>query len=554
MSIPKRELKLSLILLNIIITYVFILHVSREISFQRYENLFVSVIEMYLHGHINLDLISVFPLISSTNNIDQSLSELSQSAIRCVSFFPNMIMIFLILHFITGLPPQLLEIMPLGVLFVPFAYMMLINKLVQDSILRILLLFYILIYLISTKYYGSFYVAPVSIILIIMIIYNLNLIYRKEESYGKRFLLLMICLFSLVHYWHTASSAVIALILSSYAILCIMYMYYHGQDENIPSPKSFLYFILIAIIIILTFTHLWESNYTSDFFNSGNLADYFSKALTKLYGNEPYYIDYSYNYKDNIYGTIYFYSLLSIMVISSILMAATSLLYIKLVSKRYNLLNIIPFVLTSGLIGAQIIHSVLYYKAYSINFFFIPLFYAIFGSHLYLESMLKIKPYIRNIYILGISLLIILALLCTVSYYTTNEQTATSITKYDNTKYSFLWIYLKSGNNVVISDFNIIYKYLQRESYFSEPSLEYIHMTPEIYGVLVGDKNLPKSLEGSCIAIDHATMIAGLPIHVLSSRARLEPRYTSINSCVSQDKIYMDNSISIYKFIKKISL
>jgi len=549
MSITKRELKLSIILANLIIVYVLLLHVSREISFQRYENLFVSVIEMYLHGHINLDFISTFPLLSPSDNIDKSLPLLSQRSLECVSFFPNMIMIFLILHFTTGLSPQLLEIMPIGVLFVPFAYMMLINKLVPDCILKRLLLIYVLIYLISTKYYGSFYVAPVSIMLIIIIIYNLNVIYRKEKSYSMHFLLLTICLFSLVHYWHTASSAVIALISSSYVILCIIYIKYNGRGMKIPSPLSYLKFFILAIIIFLTFSHLWESSYTMDFLSSGTLNEYFSKALTKLYGNEPYYIEYSYNYKDNFYGTIYFYSLLSIMLISSILIVAILLLYVKTVIRKPDCINVIPFVLTSGLIGAQIEHSILYYKASSINFFFIPLFYAIFGTHMYLESItLKIKPTLKNIYILAIFLLVVFASLCAISYYLTNEQTATSITKYDDTKYSFLWIYFKSGNNVIISDFNIIYKYLQRESYFSKPSFEYIHLTPEIYGVLVGDNNLPESLKGRCIAIDHATMLAGLPIHVLSSRARLEPRYASINSCISQNKIYMDNSISIYNF------
>lgn len=549
----------SAIVLAIIYLFIFsytIIHfVENEVYFQRFEGIFVGFIGMFLNRHISLDYFSITPLFNSSLQIDHSLPYKIQGIMKTESYFPNFISLFLILNYILGISPQLLIVLPLGILFIPFMYSALINTYVSkikkvDYILATLLAIYFIIYLATTKFYGSFYVAPPAFALVLLIFICIKK-YIEQERRSIYYLICCIGILSLAGYWHSMLMIVLFFILSLVIVSGFFYFIEKDREDNLDLKIIFIritWLFLIVIIISLTFMHLWKSNYLQLFLKEASLEDFLFKALKQLFGQTPFYVPYSFNYKDYLYGRIYFYAYLFILIISSIIILLP--LIISLQSKINKNKNII-FALS--IIIAQVVNAIAYYKSSSINFPYVSLFFPLVGVAFFVEldnDNKKIKSLWRKIMYLCLTSMIVLSLVSNISLYITHEAGQTSFTKYKDVKASFEWLYnrIEKSKDVIV-DFNLLGKYLQLESTMSVLNTEYQDLSPKDYQVMVGDyKNTPMHLKGNYFVIDHATMLKGLPIHVISERALLKPELERINASDNQDKIYEDNYISVFQF------
>lgn len=544
----NRILKIWFIVLCVVAGYVIFHNVTDEVYFQRYSNRFVGFIEMYLNDHISLDYFISAPLFNSSIKIDPSLSGLAQSAASAGVFTPNFTILFLMLHYITGLSPQSLLILPLGVLFIPITYFAMIRTYVpikdrSDFVFHVLLGIYITIHLATTKMYGSFYVAPPAFLLVVIIFLCMKKFYEKKSN---RFYYIIICLstISLTHYWHSTLMMTLVFIASLWIVSGVFYLF--TKHKNIFSRTTSLF--IISIIISLTFFHLWQTSYIGDFFRTADLIDFISKTLIKLGGGNPFPVPYAFSYKDLWWGKVHFISLLSIYILSTLILILSLIPHV-FVSKNVRKGIEVRLALIFGLaiIFAQMINSFLYYKSSSIGFPSIPLFFPIFGVSSFIISETKNK--LRKFIILSISLMIVLSLLSNIAIYITNEGGTTSVTKYNDTESSFEWLYHKMNRSkTVVADFNILGKYLQREAEKSKPSIEYEYISSNSYSVLVGDNEITEVLTKNYAIVDQATMSKGLPIHSYGSRALFEPKWIQIDNCRNQDKIYEDNYVSIFIF------
>jgi hypothetical protein len=560
----RRLLKIGGIILFIVISYVMVHHVSNEVYFQRFPNIFVAFIEMYLNKRISLDYFSLAPLFSSGVQIDPSLSSRAQGIMITESHFPNFVMLFLFLHYITGLSPQLLVVLPLGILFVPITYLALVKTYIpaknnSDYLFQFLLAIYIIIYLVSTKFYGSFYGAQTALLLILI----LFLCIKKfcEENSKRRVYYLLICIstLSLAHYWHSALMIILFFIISLWIVSGLFYSFTAiptkfanikwKEDMKIIFSRSTSLFVT-SVIISLTFMHLWHTPYIGEFLGTAGLFDFLSKALVKLFGGNPFPIPYAFSYKNLFWGKIYFITLLLIYILSTLVLIVPLLLHILQFIRKKMRETTLPLIFGLAIILAQIINVIAYYNTASINFFYVPLFFPIFGVYLLINTVSNKKEKLEKIIIFGLILMCILSSLCNVSIYLTNEAGATSVTKYEDTRSSFEWLYSNRDKDKGIGvDFNILGKYLQREAEISKPSIDYYNIDTYTYSVLVGDnEDISKHLTKNYAVIDHATMSKGLPIHITECRGLLIPLLEPINNCTSHDKIYEDSYISIFLF------
>ena len=546
--LENRVLKIWFIVLFIVAGYVMYHHVTEEVYFQRYPGIFTGFIEMYLNERISLNYFEFAPLFSSIPQIDPSLSSSAQGVMMCESYFPNFIMLFLTLHYVTGLSPQLLVVLPIGVLFIPIAFFAMIKAYIpikngSNLIYYFLLEIFLMTYLATTKMYGSFYVAPAAFLLIIIIFLCVK---RFYENGSNRFYYLIICMstLSLAHYWHSALMIVLCFIISLWVFSAIFYLF-NNKREIISKSTSLL---ISSLIISLTFTHLWHSSYIGDFFRTINLIDFILKTLIKLIGGNPFPVLYAFNYKDLLLGKGYFISTLLIYILSTLILFLSLIPHIFASNKiRKGNGFSLPLMFGLAIIFAQILNTFLYYKSNSINFFYIPIFFPIFGTYLLLFSAEGEK--FSKIIISIFSLMIVLSLFSNLALNITDEAGATSVTKYKDTENSFEWIYNNMNRSkTIVIDFNIYGKYLQREVEKSKPSIEYECISSNSYGVLIGDIKIIEDLAKNYAIVDHATMSKGLPIHSYGSRARFEPKWIQIDNCQNQDKIYEDNYVSIFIF------
>lgn len=564
-NIDTKLFKILAIVYCISFSYTIYHYTTNELYFYRFSNIFVGYIEMYLNNHVSFDNISIAPLFNSNIQADISFSNRIQGIIRTESYFLNTISLVLILHYITNLSPQLLQIFPIGIVFIPVTYLAIIKSYILNeknrfnTISALLLSVYILIYLGLTKIYGSFYVGPPSFLLIFLIFFSLKKYYESEHEKKSYYLILiLLAIFSLTHYWHTALIIAILFVLSSFVVSISFLLLeklnlpidFDSSLKDIFTKSKAISFI--SIIIAITFIHLWQSEYLSIYVQDANLIQFITAAINKLLGQTAFPVPYAFNYKEMYWGKIYFKSLLIIYAISALIITLSIIIHILQI-KRKNIKIGLPLILTLSLLLAQVIHVLLYYKTNSLDFVYLPLFFSLFGIYLLINSKLdqiKGSNYLKKYMMISLTLLIILSFVCNISLLMTDEVGRTSATKYDNTKSSFEWTYNKINNeNKVIVDFNILGKYIQREANEQKMYIDYMDLNTQTYSVLVGDSKLiSKYISQNYFVLDHLTMSEGLPVHTTQSRALLIPLLREINDCPSQNKIYDDNYISIFKF------
>lgn len=565
LNLNNRIQKIVLIFYCLFSCYIFVYYASNELYFERYPSVFLAFIQMNLKDYISLNYIPFMSLFTSSIHIPSGFPIKIQHIILAESYFPNTSYLFLMLQRVLNISPEVLLALPLGVIFIPISYLVLIRSCIPSNgdqyrrIFQYLLFIFVLVYIGSQNYYGSFYVAPPSFTLIILSVFLLKKSFETKARSPIIFSLL-ICVFSLVNYWHTG------FMLYFFFIVSISLVYYFIYLMTKLFPNLFLsnnfsvlfaksrYLIVIISIIFLAFIHLWQDSYLQFFVSDATLSDFIKRAILKLQGQVAFPIPYVFNYKDLFYGGFYFKSLILVYIISSVIFLIPIILFIINSLHTKKVFIKIPFLFAISILLAQILLIFAYYKTGSISFTYIPLFFPLFGIYLFLDlnsnNFVKNNFFWRNIIIVFLILIILLSLSNIVFFSLTNEVGMTSVTKYADTEDSFEWLYHKMNiDNPVIVDFNIIGKYIKRESMISRPRIKYVDLDTNIYSILVGDNtNLSVNLYNNYIIIDEATMQRGLPIQVNSGRGALVPLPVSIDNCHSQNKIYSDHFISVYRF------
>lgn len=557
-----RQKKLILIVMALIYSYVVIHHISNEVYFQRYPNIFISYIELVLHNHIATDIYSPLPMFFKTTIVTPDWPSTITRIIATESYFQNYTNLFLISHYLLNLTPQQLIVIPIGIIFVPVLCLALSKRLIPNNTPRyipffVLSIIYMLIYLASTKNYGSFYVAPPTFALLITILLLVIIYFTTTSNIQKVvFVLILISIISLARYWHTylffSLFFIISVCCCFIVVNCLKYLFplrIEGPELNMLTRKSIQLLIPTSICSVV-FTQLWDSNYLSDTVESISLLDYLDKAIVKFFGGNPYAIPYSFDYKDLFWGEIYFQSRLTLLFVASLILLIPLLLKITDIFKQRKIRIDFIFVLGLSVVIAQIIAAVAYYNATSVNFFYVPILFPLFGTALFLKLGLEKKFLFKS---LGLGLLItlvVLACMLNIALFMTNEMGTTSITQYSDTETSYNWLNrYTSIHTPIITDFNVLGKYLQREVETSVPQREFQYISSQTFGLSVcANKQPPSQWSGSIVVYDHATMSKGLPIHTMAARALFKPLLASIEASPNQNKIYMDKYASIYMF------
>lgn len=564
---PKRILLITSIIFLFFCSYIMIHHVTNALYTERFEGYFLSIVDLYFNGKTDLDQFAIFPFWYQNLALDQNLPlKLAQMKLS-ESFFPNFFMLFISISLLTGLSPQLLMTLPLGLFFIPFIYVNVIKSFINykldipnTALISSMLFIFYLFYLGITRYYGSFYVAPVTMALFLTSVFCINKILKKNDL--RYFILMCFIIISLVYYWHTMFMQLIFFIIAISIVYCFFYFLkekkiFRFQWETLNQNKQLFFLILFSLIIAMGFSQLWRSSYARAFYTEANLPEFISNAVLKFTGNTPFSVPYIFNYKISFLGMVYFISLQMILFLSLIILLASILFWLKLSLEKRKIIVTNSLIMGISIVLTQIILVVSYYKTDSLSFALVPLFFPLFGIAIIFSFSNEIESEIinywislRRIIILFLGLMIILAILCNSSLYLTNEAGSTSITKYSDAKSSFYWLNNKliPGSEVIV-DFNIIGKFGQLEAKESYFYLEYEDLTPKKYQTLVGDIKVDSRLRGSYSVIDRITMENGLPVHITSNRALLQEKIIQIDNSDNQLKIYEDDFISIYQFL-----
>ncbi|WP_155897727.1 hypothetical protein [Methanomassiliicoccus luminyensis] len=565
----NRVLKIIGILFFTLFSILLILDVLNEVDFQRFPNIFAAYLNTVQNGYTSPQY-KTFPLFDSSFTADSTLSPIAQRISETESFFPNIVIIHLIMVHITGITPEMSIIFPFGLVLVPIAYLGLLNSLLDRKkypLAFLLLSIYGIMFLFTTKSTSSFYAATPGYTLLFI---GIMCIWRYVTSHDIRYyFIIIILLVSLAHYWHTLLMTVMILLLCVWLVLYMIKAVSrvnpnlfqttspHELDEN-HLGKKYLQNIgtlaAISMVIAITFTHLWQSSYIDEFSQNANIINFIQEAFKKLTGNLTFEVPYQYNYKDSTIGMIYFLSYLSILALS-IIMAVYTLCLSAVKDKRHMTQHIKintheSVVLLSALMLAQLILVFLYYLSGSFNLFYVPLLFPMVAIYVYVNMDKNKKRIVGHSITASLAILIILSAICLFSIYSTDQAGETSVTKYTDGENSFYWTYshIDGKSQKIYADFNILGKHLQYESKINKPSFNYEYITSHEYAALVGDEPVSNAMKGQFIIIDHATMNSGLPIQILDSRAALIPMLMEINYSSSAGKIYQDSHISIYRY------
>jgi hypothetical protein len=550
--------KITVIIYSIIASYLTIHFLFGEVYFQRYESIFVAYIEMYLNNIISISF-PMAPLASTQMFIDYSLPDRVQGIIRTEAFYPNFISYFLIIHYITGLSPQLLVVLPLGLIFIPIIYFNLICILIKlendySSLFRWILIIYMILFFATTKLYGSFYVAPTAYALFLILLTIIIKIAMDSPYISKYTFIIVICTFSLSQFWHSLLLTFLIFIFSIVFLSCLFMVINKKFDcklyfSNDIFKKTTSVFIIVLIISI-TFAHLWQSSYLHDFFGEASILDFLNNARIKLFGGVPFSGPFSYNYKNTFLGMMLFNSMLMIYVISSMIFIIPFIYIILFNNDREIKLNPI-IIIALSIFMTQIIDTILYYKSASLSFPLVPEFFPLLGIAFF-QSIVphtsRLFSFFKKILLGMLFILIILTIINIIALNLTHEAGSTPLTKYNDLKDSFNWSYSKMNKDAkLFLDFNILGKYLQLEALQGKLTLDYVDLGPDEYSILVGEtRGMISSIKNNYVVIDKETMIHGLPIHSSKARALLKPEWNKINSSKNQNKIFEDYHIAVF--------
>lgn len=553
----RKALYVLISFIYIFTLYVIYYNFSHEVDFQRFSNIFVAFMDLNLYGYVHFDFYNMFPFFYSKTNPTYGLPIIWNGLINSASYCPNMVLLYTILVDITALQPQTLMTISFGGLFTPLIYLTMTKEYTGNyQIPTILTTISGILYLISaTTSFSSFYAAGVCFPLIFI---TFMCIKKYYDNLNKPIfsLLSIILFFSLALYWHTAHMRILFFISSLWITSTLLQLRINPTKGHLEIKKIQINNLYIAVLVLsVAFSQLWKSSYLSNFFSSFDFYDFFSRLNIKFHGGIPYSIPYAFDYKSWELGKIYFHSTILILLIASIIWAIPIIIWAYSFKSKYvEIKSNTPFIFGLSILVAQILDVIFYSLTGGISFFYVPLFFPIFG--IYMFYSIKINKYflaekIKQFITLSLLFMIILNSVMVYCLFNTHEMGLTSITKYNDTESSFNWLYFNMNKNLeTIADFNIIGKYLQRECKISRPNINYKYLTPESYSILVGDNTtITQDLANNYVVLDHATMLEGLPIYPGTFQSRLiESKFYSIDNAKSQNKIYADDCISIFVF------
>ena len=544
-----RFIKIWISLLYISSIILIFYYTESKVFTQRYEGLFLGFIQMYLSNRISLNFLTFIPLIQTAGS-PSDLSLFAQNIISTESHFPNVISMFIILVYTTFIPINILMSLPLGIFWIPIAFVALSKKISEATskynlTLNCMFLIYISIYLMSSRFYGSLYDAPFAVMLFLCALICIIGFYESNKK-GEYVFLFIIILISESQYWHTMLMNITIYIFSIFIIRSILALVVKDNGETFfYKPKSLL---IITIVISLAFMHLWDSSYFSEFIYQNSLIDFIPNAIIKFFGGNPFPLPYSWSYKETFFGKIYFFSLLLIYILSTLILFI-SLFYCMKYSASNKIKKLNGLIYSLSLIPYQILFAALYSESNSLAFPMVPILFPLFGISILTSNEQKFKNIsLITLYKCIMGLMIILSIICVLIMPITSAWGTDSIAKYEDTENNFNWTYEHiDKSNPIVLDFNLIGKYVEREASISKPALLYYFLTPSLYGFLVGDtKNNSLNRTNFYAIIDYSTMQSGLPTHSYIERSMLRPEWDKINLCKNQIKVYQDNHISIF--------
>jgi len=556
--VSKRLWKLVVIVWMLAIVYAMAHHYINQSDFQRFSNMYVAFIEMLSMGHITFDVFNPIPMFmeqSVSNHVDASFSGAALAAVETGVYFPNLASLYTVILTVTGITAADLMLFPIATFVLPVIIIAFSKRL--SDLAGPLFTIYILIYLCQHKIFMSAYAAAWAYPLLFIIIFSAFNIYCLHQS-KKYSLVLCLSVLSLTLYWH--SLAIMATILIISIVLVYILIWGVLPALRIERTTSFnwslIYSGLLSLIVLLTFTQVWGSVYLTDYSNASpieHIEIFITNILEKMQGQVNYAVPYQYNYASTTLGMIFLYTHMAIHLISGVLVILPIIFSLILYNARKQQSaniksnSIITFGLTLVLSVslAQVIYAVAY-SGTALGLVYVPFIFPIFGAFALISFNNSLT---RKISLGLLSMLILLSLILTFSSYMTTELGQTSVVKKGDSDPSLLWIhtYVNPDEEFYV-DFNLFGKYLQTEVGLSKPVQEFKYLDPRTYGYLVENDKLPLALNNKYVSIDFASMNQGLPIHIYSARALLEPRAYDINNNFNTNKLYHDKWIAVFRF------
>jgi hypothetical protein len=450
---------------------------------------------------------------------------------------------------ITFIDPNKIMTLSFGLILAPLLYFTLVKQFFYDrySILILLSVYGTIYMLAAMKVEAGFYVAAIVYpLLFTSFILITKLAIGNVANKHNYIVLFLISVVSLSLYWHTAHMKLVFFVAGLVFISILINKLTNKKNDEIGFRNSLA---LLTFVISITFTQLWRSSYAHNFVQNVTFFDFIDKLIAKLFGGITHPIPYNFNYRSWILGDIYFNLNMLIHFISTliIIISIGIVVYKIYINKNYQILT--DSTLVFAVLFAQVIDVIAYYETGNMSFFYLPLFFPIFGLYFIIQNAKNISIPLNKLVRITVLLLIISSALMTVVMVNTNELGLTSVTQYHDTRTNYNWIQKNmNADYEIIADFNILGKYLQREASVKFPTTNYSYLTINSYSVLIGD-NINSKLKKDYVVVDYQTMKHNLPIYTGTFKTRqVVPMLDFIKNSPSSNKLYMDNSISIYQF------
>lgn len=536
-----------------VILFIFIHYMRNEIYIERYPGLFLGYIELILNGRIELNFNNIIGLFYH-NEFNNQLSGYTLNLLNTESYFNGFTSLFLILKHLTGLDSLHLLITPLGVILIPLGYGIVLKNFIKNynndnKIIFSLSFTYFLFFFIETKIYGSFYIAPVTYFITLIIFLNIKKYLENVHLNTRALFIILFNTLIITFYWHTANLIISVFILCIFLVSYSIYLLNALNNNRIKLGFNInkIYSLLVCdLLITIIFSNLWQSNYLISYYNTANIIEYIQLLVKRFIGQIPFETNYLWNYKDFFLGKIYFYSLILIYLFSSLLLlvAFKYCIYEYNTNKTINFKSILPIVL----VLSEIILSILYYKTHSINFLYVPYYFPLFSVYIFTN---QIKQYKKNnkLFIFLLVAICFFSCITALSSYYSRENGQTSYVKYNDTETCFNYFKTYSlENTTVYVDFNIVGKFITREAKISQLKFDYAHINPSIYEMSINKKIVPKIAQ-QYIIIDYYSMKNNSPIHTISNRGLLIPKLNEINNSSNKNKIFSDKWLNIFIFL-----
>ena len=551
----ERLSKVFIIIWCALISFVYFFYVPMEPNFNRYPPHFVAFANMVDQGLISPDIFQIYQLSSRNINYPGFLTEGARYVVASNASWPAKTSFYLVWESIIGLSHVQLMNLPIAPVIAPPLIWILVRRLTPSSdIYKFLSFLFIIIYLSYQKTVMSNNNPAFTFPLMLAVLF---FFYRTLQRNNMKEGILMITLgiFSLALWWHSAALRTSILILSiilmggclyliqEYELLSIFSYNDLESSYYVSSPIAVLVVLLLLILTISTQTV--GSPYMVEFIIDPPIKQLLNNLIGKSQGEVFKPVSYEFNYLELFIGKVYFYSRLTIFVLTAIVSLVFTLI---LTGQRWfsglemkNDAELYTFF--GGILLAQAILVVLYARA-GIGFWYMQSFAPVFvGVAFYSLKNRKLRIW----GIIFLSTVIILSLSLPVIMVSTDGLGTIPSTTHNDIESSHAWIDDYSTDNPIITDFGQFGKYYYYESNEQQVENNFVRMSSQEYGMVIGDTQYTERFQDGYVAVDRRTMKHGKPVNAYGARSVLEPRLKEINSNQNNIKTYTDGNIAVYK-------